>query len=80
MTYYLIKYDDEVPFAGFGGGDYNNGPPNVYVIEHHVETLKEAEEWVADNYNKEYPPYAIKGEKIEFDFTRTVTVIAKSKD
>ena len=78
MTYYLISYDDEVTFLEFGEGD-NYGPPNTYVIHKTVETLEEAEEWAAENYNKEYPPYVIKGEKIEFDFTRTVTVVAKAK-
>ena len=75
MTYYLIRYE-EAAYPMIGGS---------YEVQNEIaETLEEAEEWAAKNYDKryseEYPPYAIKGEKIEFDFTRTVTVTAKSKD
>lgn len=73
MTYFLVRHRDEVRFGC--------GPPNDYVLQNKtVETIEEAEEWAAENYNERQPLYAIRGEKIGFDFARTVTVIAKSKD
>jgi len=71
MTYYLIKYEEAAGYNMMGG---------AYELQDKtVETLKEAEEWVAGNYDDEYPSFVIEGEKIEFDFTRTVTAMAKAK-
>lgn len=77
MTYFLIKYEDKVRSGFFEDED----PVNDYVIQHKtVKTLEEVEEWATKNYNEKHPPYAIEGKKIEFDFTRAVIVIARSKD
>lgn|GEM_PF-3763588 len=75
----LPRYEDKVRFGSIGYID--DGPANDYVVQHKtVETLEEAEEWIANNYNEKHPPYAIKGEKIEFDFRTVAMVAAKTRN
>lgn len=44
-----------------------------------VETLKEATNWAKKNYYKgsQSPPFVIKGEEIEFDFTTVATKVER---
>ncbi|MCK5475950.1 MAG: hypothetical protein KAI71_05220 [Candidatus Pacebacteria bacterium] len=72
MTYYLIKWN-----VG-RCGDCGQIAGGCYQVLRSVETIDEVKEWVVRHYNENHPPYAIKGEKVEFDFSTTIT--AKVKD
>ena len=74
MTYFLIKWD--ISRCSDCGQITDSG----YQIFKSVKTIEEAREWVAKHYNENYPPYAIEGEKIEFDFDAVTTATVKIRN
>lgn len=72
MKYFLVRWDIS------HCSDCGRAMSGDYQIFKSVKTIEEARKWVEKYYNENHPPYAIKGEKIEFDFTTTVTAKVKN--
>ena len=74
MTYFLIRWNISCC------SDCGKTMTGDYQIFKSVETIEKARKWVEKHYNESHPPYAIKGEKIEFDFDVVTTATVKIRN